>query len=248
MSAGSVMVSISSIHEERAGSIPSPALQSIIVRPIPQMVAKNIIIQNHYLHSFPGCTKLCFGAFLGNRLLGAMTIGSGPTNVFRLVESASIDDCLTLTRLWLSPELPKNSESRIIAISIRYLKKYTKLKFLVSYADPVQGHVGTIYQAGGWLYTGLSEATPKFDVGDGVARHSRSFSHALGSHSLKYLSKCGLNIKVIPQLPKHRYIYLLDQGLRDKITTKILPYPKNEGRVRGSGTCSDRRISPCTPV
>jgi hypothetical protein len=248
ISAGGVMVSTTSIHEERAGSIPSPALQSIIVRPIPQLAAKRILVQNHYLHSFPGCTKLCFGVFLESRLLGAITFGSGPANAFRLVEGSSMDDCLTLTRLWLSPELPKNSESRIISISIRYLKKFTKLKFLVTYADPVQGHVGTIYQATGWLYTGLSEATPKFDVGDGIARHSRSFSHALGSHSLKYLSDCGLDIKVIPQKPKYRYIYLLDKSLRSNIHTQILPYPKKEGRVRGSGTCRDRRISPCTPV
>jgi hypothetical protein len=236
MSAGSVMVSTTSIHEERAGSIPSPALQSIVVRPIPQLAAKKIIVQNHYLHSFPGCTKLCFGTFVNNRLLGAITFGAGPCNAFRLVDGVSLDDCLTLTRLWLSQELPKNSESRIISISIRYLKKYTKLKFLVSYADPSQGHFGTIYQATGWLYTGLSEATPKFDVGDGVARHSRSFSHALGSHSLKYLSECGLDVKVIPQQPKHRYIYLLDQSLKSKLHTQILPYPKNKGWVRGSGT------------
>jgi hypothetical protein len=183
---------------------------------------------------------------LDNRLLGVITFGAGPANAFRLVDGVSPDDCLTLTRLWLSQELPKNSESRIIAISIRYLRKYTKLKFLVSYADPVQGHVGTIYQATGWSYTGLSEATPKFDVGDGVARHSRSFSHALGSHSLKYLSECGLDIKVIPQQPKHRYIYLLDQRLKSKLHTVTLPYPKNQGRVRGTGSSRSRRDSLCT--
>jgi hypothetical protein len=99
MSAGSVMVSTTSNHEERAGSIPSPALQNIIVRPIPQLAAKRILVQNHYLHSFPGCTKLCFGAFLDNRLLGAITFGSGPANAFRLVDDVSPDDCLTLTRL-----------------------------------------------------------------------------------------------------------------------------------------------------
>jgi hypothetical protein len=207
-----------------------------------------MIIQNHYLHSFPGCNKLCFGAFLDNRLLGAITFGAGPANAFRLVDDVSPDDCLTLTRLWLSPELPKNSESRVISISIRYLKKYTKVKFLVSYADPAQGHAGTIYQATGWLYTGLSEATPKFDVGDGVARHSRSFSHALGSHSIKYLSECGLDVKVIPQQSKHRYLYLLDKGLKSKLHTQILPYPKNQGRVRGTGTDSSSRNASLVPI
>jgi hypothetical protein len=248
ISAGSVMVSTTSIHEVRAGSIPSPALQSIVVRPIPTMSAKQILVKSHYLHSFPGCTELCFGAFSVSRLLGAITFGAGPTNAFRLVEGASPYDCLTLTRLWLSEELPSNSESKVIAVSLRYLKKYTKLKFIVTYADPTQGHVGTIYQATGWLYTGFSEAMPKFDLGDGIARHSRSLSHAFGSHSLKYFSKHGLEVKVLPQLPKHRYLYLLDSDLKNKITVPVLPYPRKEGMVQGMGTSYNDSNSPCTLV
>ena len=226
MSAGSVMVSTTSIREVRAGSIPSPALHDIIVRPIPTIAARDIITKNHYLHSYPGCTKLCFGAFVRNSLQGAVTFGAGPANAFRLVDNVPINECLTLTRLWLSEELPPNSESRVIAISIRYLKKYTRVKFLVTYADPAQGHVGTIYQATGWFYTGLSEAMPKFDVGDGVPRHSRSMSHAFGSHSMKYFKQCGLEVKMIPQPSKYRYIYLLDKSLKTKLKTPILPYPK----------------------
>lgn len=252
MSAGSVMVSTSSDHEGRAGSgsSPSPALQDIIVRPIPSVAAMKIIVKNHYLHSFPGCTRLCFGAFVGNRLYGAIIFGSGPANAFRLVEGAVQDDYLTLTRLWLSEELPSNSESRIIAVSLRYLRKYTKVKFLVTYADPTQGHVGIIYQATGWVYNGLSEAMPKFDIGDGVARHSRSMSHAFGSHSMKYFDKCGLNVKVLPQTPKHRYLYFLDEEYRKRLKTPASPYPKKEpeGRVRGLVDDDRRSISPCTPI
>jgi hypothetical protein len=230
------MVSTASNHEAGAGSIPSPTLQSIIVRPIPTVAARSILVKNHYLHSFPGCTKLCFGAFSGNRLLGAITFGAGPTNVFRLVEGCSQDDCLTLTRLWLSQELPRNSESLVIAVCIRYLKKYTKLKFLVTYADPAQGHIGSIYQSSNWIYNGLSESTPKFDVGDGIPRHSRSFSHAFGSHSMKYFTDCGLQVKTLPQSPKHRYVYLLYPELRLRLKTPPLPYPKKESLiVKGTG-------------
>jgi hypothetical protein len=256
MSAGGVMVSTISIHEREAGSIPSPALHSIIVRPIPQTVAKKIIVKNHYLHSLPGCTKLCFGVFSTNVLLGAITFGAGPTNAYRLVEGTKPDDCLTLTRLWLSPELPPNSESRVIAVCIRYLKKYTKIKFLVTYADPAQGHVGTIYQATGWLYTGLSEATPLLDLGDGILRHSRSFSHAFGSHSIRHFVDHGINIRVIPQARKHRYIYFLDNSYRNKLNPPVFPYPKKDdqtidemgGRVRGEGTIIHQTVSPCTPL
>ncbi len=228
MSAGSVMVSTTSIHEGSAGSIPSPALQSIRVQPIPFVAAKRILVKHHYLHSLPGGTKLAFGTFVEGKLLGAITFGVGPYNAFALVDGACPDDCLALTRLWLSEELPSNSESRVIAVCLRYLKKYTTLKFIMTYADPTQGHVGTIYQATGWIYTGLSEATPKFDVGDGVPRHSRSLAHAFGSHSLKYLSGRGLKIKVLPQIPKHRYIYFLDKNYRNKLKNVALPYPKKE--------------------
>jgi hypothetical protein len=229
ISAVGVIASTASHQEAGSGSIPRTALQSIIVRPIPAVAAKKILVKNHYLHSFPGCTELCFGVLLENRLLGAITFGAGPTNAFRLIEDAKPDDCLTLTRLWLSGDLLSNSESRVIAICLRYLKKYTRIKFIVTYADPTQGHVGIIYQASGWLYTGFSEAMPRFDLGDGIPRHSRSLSHAFGSHSLKYFSDCGLDVKVLPQLPKHRYIYLLDQGLRKRVTSPILPYPKGIG-------------------
>jgi len=228
MSVGSVMVSTTSIHEGRAGSIPSPALQSIRVQPIPFAAARQIVVRHHYLHSLPGGTKLAFGAFAEGKLLGAITFGVGPYNAFALVDGACPDDCLALTRLWLSEELPPNSESRVISVCLRYLRKYTTLKFIMTYADPAQGHVGTIYQATGWLYTGLSEATPKFDIGDGVARHSRSLAHAFGSHSLKYLSERGLKIKALPQIPKHRYIYFLDQDYRNRLKVPALPYPKKE--------------------
>jgi hypothetical protein len=141
----------------------------------------SIIVAFHYLHSMPGGSQLCFGVFLGPRILGALVLGCGPAHAYKLVEGAAREDCMTLTRLWLSDELPANSESRIISAMIRALRKYTSVKFLISYADPAAGHFGTIYQATNWTYTGLSEAMPYYDLGDGVARHSRSLSHAFGT-------------------------------------------------------------------
>ncbi len=228
MSAVGVKVSMAPSHGAGAGSSPSTALQSIRVQPIPFVAARQILVKHHYLHSLPGGTKLAFGTFVEGRLLGAITFGVGPFNAFALVDGSCPDDCLTLTRLWLSEELPPNSESRVISVCLRYLRKYTSLKFITTYADPAQGHAGTIYQATGWLYTGLSEATPKFDIGDGVARHSRSLSHAFGSHSLKYFKDHGLEVKVLPQIPKHRYIYFLDKNCRNRLRASVLPYPKKE--------------------
>ena len=226
MSAASVKDSTVSIHETGAGSSPSAALQLIHVQPIPFVAARKLIEKYHYLHSMPGGTKLVFGVLRDGRLLGTLTFGAGPHNAYKLVRGTAQEDCLTLSRLWLSDELPPNSESRVIGVSLRAIRKNTKVKFVISYADPSQGHLGTIYQATGWIYTGLSETMPLFDMGDGRLRHSRSLSHAYGSHSLKHFESCGVKVTVVPQPRKHRYISFLDKAYREKLTVPSLPYPK----------------------
>lgn len=230
MSAAGVTESTASIRGAEAGSTPSAALHSIEVRPIPNSIAKELLVSKHYLHSLPGGTKLAFGVFIEQRLLGAVTLGVGPFLGYCLVDGAAPEDCIILTRLWLSDELPKNSESRILGIILRGLRHNTHLKFVISYSDPAAGHLGTIYQATGWLYTGLSTVMPLYDIGDGVARHSRSLATAFGSHSIKHFASHGIDIKLVPQEAKHRYIYFLDKTWRSRLTAPVLPYPKKGDR------------------
>lgn len=200
----------------------------LTVGPVPIAVAKVLLVRHHYLHTMPGGTQLAFGVFAGPRLLGAATWGVGPKNAHRLVAGAAPDDCLTLTRLWLADELPRNSESHVLGQVLRALRRHTAIQFVLSYADPAQGHVGTIYQAANWLYTGLSEAMPLLDLGDGVPRHSRSLAHAYGTHSRQHFARHGVHVRLIEQAPKHRYLYPLDPTVRERLTVPVLPYPKKE--------------------
>ena len=214
----------------RANSNGAKPLGTIQVRTLPLGTAKDVLVKNHYLHSLPAGTQLAFGVFSGSRLSGALTMGAGPANVYRMVEGAEASDCLTLTRLWLSDDLGKNSESMVIGQVLRALRQQTSLKFLVSYADHSQGHLGVIYQASNWLYTGLSQATPLYDLGDGVLKHSRTFSHAYGTRSLEHFKRHGLRITVVPQSPKHRYVYFLDRQWIGRLRSEVLPYPKEDPR------------------
>jgi hypothetical protein len=111
MSAGSVAAARTKDHWARGGATPTPALQQIQVKPVPVVLARRLIEREHYLHSLPGGTCLAFGVFIGSSLLGALTFGVGPANAYSLVKDAKPDDCLTLTRLWLTDEPPRNSES-----------------------------------------------------------------------------------------------------------------------------------------
>ena len=215
-------------------SLASCSVRDLNVRPIPQAAAKMLLVQNHYLHSFPGGTKLNFGIFYQSFLMGAMTLGVGPFLGYGLVDRATPEDCVTLTRLWLEDNLPRNSESHVIGILLQSLQKETSLKFVLAYSDPAAGHLGTIYQATNWLYTGLSSATPLYDIGDGILHHSRSLAHGLGTHSIRYLASQGISVTTVPQMAKHRYIYFLDQSWRSRLMVPVLSYPKKGSDIDGS--------------
>ena len=64
---------------------------------------------------------------------------------------------LELSRLFISDEAGKNSESRFIGWCLRYLAKHTDTKTVISYADPDKGHQGTIYAAANFSYYGLEK-------------------------------------------------------------------------------------------
>ena len=81
---------------------------------------------------------------------------------------------------------------------IRSLTRHTTVKFLLAYADPSQGHLGVIYQATNWLYTGLSDAMPLYDLGDGHLRHSRSLGHTYGTHSMQHFKESGVPVPSRP--------------------------------------------------
>ena len=203
-------------------------IREIRVAPVHLLIAGLILKRHHYLHSVPGGSFLAFGIFWQEYLLGAATFGAGPANVHRLVDGATPRDGVTLTRLWLSDVLPRNSESRAIGMLLRALRRNTDLKFLVSYADPKQGHLGIIYQATNWLYTGLSDAMPTYDLGDGIIRHSRSLSQIFGTRSRKHFASKGIDLQSIPQPAKHRYVFFLDRRWAGRLLVPILPYPRQK--------------------
>jgi hypothetical protein len=234
MGVGEVMVSKIPNQGETGDSCADKALHDLRLIPISRVDAKTLIVRNHYSHTLPGGTKMSFGVILNGRLLGVMTFGVGPFYGYKLVDGATPDDVVTLTRLWLSDELPRNSESKVLGVALRSLKRDTSLKFVLAYSDPAAGHLGIIYQATNWLYTGLSTATPLYDIGDGTLHHSRSLAHQLGSHSIRYLTLQGINAKAIPQSAKHRYIYFLDESWHSRLGVPVLPYPKKERDIDGN--------------
>ena len=66
------------------------------------------------------------------------------------------DELLELRRLCCIDKTPKNTESYFIGKTLRWLKKNTGVKRIVSYAEPFYEHSGTIYKASNFKHVGMS--------------------------------------------------------------------------------------------
>jgi hypothetical protein len=120
---------------------------------IDKKIAREVIVKNHYSHKFSAC-RYAFGLF-GNDydLIGVATYGYpvGRLVVKSICSFLQKDEILELTRLWVDDICAKNTESWFIGQTFKWLRNNTKIKVLISYSDPMFGHVGYIYQATNWL-------------------------------------------------------------------------------------------------
>lgn len=109
---------------------------------------KHFIERHHYSGSINGVrVSHAFGLYDQEKLIGAMVYGQpGMANAWKKYGESEAD-VVELRRLCCIDDTPKNTESYFIGATIRYLRKNSDFKIIVSYADPEQGHSGVIYQA-----------------------------------------------------------------------------------------------------
>jgi hypothetical protein len=215
--------------------------KEIIVKVIPSKIANEFVRKNHYSGKVVPNSNLHFGCFLDNQLHGVMSYGSPfmKTKVLPLVENTNWNEMLELNRMAFDEYLPKYSESRCIAISIKLIKKNApQIKWILSFADGTQCGDGTIYRASGFVLTSVKENNSiiKLSNGDIVA----SMTYTKGKNILKQGGRAGIP-KDAEKLNGNmfRYIYLIDKTC--KITVPILPF--SEIDKQGAGMYKGEKIS-----
>jgi hypothetical protein len=207
-------------------SIPK-ALQVEQVRP---SVVRPLMEQHHYLHSMPAAARRCYGVSLDGTLHGGVVFTSGARHGHRLLAAAKPQEVATLARLWLSDALPTNSESRVLGIVLRDLRRTTNWRLLLSYADPAAGHVGTIYQATGWIYLGQTAGETYVRLNDGRLHHPRSVYERFGSNNIGHLRATGVPAAREFVGGKFRYACLLDSAWSWRLRGARHPYPQPPSR------------------
>ena len=105
-----------------------------------------------------------------------------------------------------------------------------KPTIIVSYADTAQKHVGYIYQATNFIYTGLSSKFTDPKVLGMENKHHATYAHGMNNKQLK--EKFGDKLYFENRPRKHRYIYFhgCSRKVRNALKYPIFPYPKGESR------------------
>jgi hypothetical protein len=118
---------------------------------------KSFIETWHYSKSINGLkSNYCFKLMDKETIIGAMIYGQiGMANVWKKYADNE-HDLIELRRLCCIDNTPKNTESYFIGFTLRWLKKNTDIKKVISYADSNYNHSGVIYRASNFNYLGMT--------------------------------------------------------------------------------------------
>lgn len=199
------------------------------VEAIDSKVAQALVVENHYLHRRAQC-MFAFGLLQGDELIGCVIWGkpASPWPCRGICGPEEAGHVLELTRLWIDDKSVKNAESFLIASSIKMLPE--KYDILLSYAEIQQGHVGVVYQATNWLFTGMSDKHLEWWLDGKPLKHSR---HAFDEWGWVAGAKLhyGSRMEKMERPRKNRYVMFRGskkrkKELMSKLRYKPMPYPK----------------------
>ena len=194
--------------------------KEILVKVISSKVANEFVKLNHYSGKVVPNSTLHFGCFLDDKLHGVLSYGPSMRKdlISPLVANTGWNEFIELNRMAFDDYLPKYSESRCIAITIKLIKKNApQIKWIISFSDGTQSGDGTIYRASGFVLTQIKDNSQlRINPKNGaVIQSMQAFHLGLSKEFNKWDKLNGFQL---------RYIYLIDKTC--KITVPILPFSK----------------------
>ena len=198
--------------------------KNIIIKPISASDANRVIKSLHYSGKVVPNSQLHFGIFLDGKCGGAMQFGPSMTKktMINLVEGTGWNNFIELNRMAFADWLPRNSESRAIAYTMRYIRKnYPHIKWVVSFADGTQCGDGTIYRASGFHLTDIRpNRSMRRNPMTGEVMHDMQAYHLMMRDNFKTWEVLGGFML--------RYIYFVDPTWRSRLKSPELPFSQIE--------------------
>lgn len=187
----------------------------------------------HYSRSMPAGKLVKIGAWEDGKFIGSIVFGRGA--IYQIGSPFGLKQTQVCELVRVALQGHASPVSQIVSRAIKALKiQNDGLRLIVSYADPSEGHAGTIYQAMNWVYVGANTAPWK--MVKGKLSHPRTLYSRYGTHSLDYLRRrIDPSAKIVEMPGKHKYLYPLDRAMRKQIAPLAKPYPKRDTRPAEGG-------------
>lgn len=200
------------------------------VRSIKPEESHDWLLRIHYAKRIPPISH-AFGLYADLELVGVVTYGVPSSSPLRggIAGEGNADKVMELNRLCFAEPI-KNGPSMLVARSLQMLPSPL---IVVSYADTEQGHVGYVYQACNFIYTGLSAKRTDWKVrgmehlhGQTIADMSRSAAGGeKGARAGFMREKFGDDFYLEDRARKHRYIFIRGNKYERAAITQSLLYP-----------------------
>ena len=146
-------------------------VKDFTVVPTDIATVRDFIETHHYSGNVNGIRiAQCFALYNGEpmqwNLIGGMIYGAfGMANAWKKY-GESESDVVELRRLCCIDDTPKNTESYFIGRTLRWMKRNTDYKVVISYADAHYDHVGTIYKASNFEHIGMTAKSRVIQFGE----------------------------------------------------------------------------------
>jgi hypothetical protein len=191
------------------------------VKEIQKQETHHYLLTIHYAKRVPPISY-AYGLFKSDELVGVCTYGmpASPSLCKGVAGEAWKDKVLELNRLALRHNV-KNEASMLVGRSLQLLPKPL---IVVSYADTNQKHIGYVYQATNWIYTGSTKARNEITIEGLDNLHSKAIANMGRWDELKEIY--GDRLTHRPRSVKHRYIFILGSKAEKKQIFKALRYPQ----------------------
>jgi hypothetical protein len=189
--------------------------------------AKYAVEHWHYARTMPLGRLVKVGVWEDSQFVGAVVFAQGNNQHQGRRFGLTLFEVCELCRVALTAH--RSPVTRIIAVALRFLKEHCPgVRLVVSYADPEQGHHGGIYQGGNWCYVGTGGSTEAFYDAAGNRIHTRTAApnghkRQFGRNTSRHHSTVARRVRL---QSKHKYLYPLDDEMRQKIAPLAKPYPK----------------------
>ena len=200
----------------------------VSVKEISRDIANKMVVDNHYSKKYYAASTIHLGIFEGEALKGVMQYGfaMNPASQESVCSDTKIDEYLELNRLWVCDSMPRNTESKVISYSIKFIRaKHPKIKWIQSFADERCGRFGVVYQASNFHYYGEHLSLFWF-LDDAVYHNSLMTRNPKLSKMAAYIQQHKDRAQS-KELRQFRYLYFINKRWKDKCLLTQHEYPKH---------------------